>query len=129
MARLIYQDVVTADMAPAGSTVAYKSIKGSKKVSVSAMPADVDTTGWTMIVWFRPHRRGTGEDAGPANLFFPNSLDTQPQVVTGTGLPARQIASTQILIFENPCSDDIWVQIFDITGATLAVSLAVTADY
>lgn len=129
MARLIYQEAVTGDMDPAGSTVAYRSISGSKKVSVSIMPSHVDTTGWSVIVYFRPHRRLGGEDAGPANFFYPNSLDIQHQTVTGSGLPARQIASTQTLIFDNPQADDIWVQVYDITGTSTEVSLAVTAEY
>ena len=117
MARVLQEELITADMAaPGGAGLA---VQDSSTISVTISPRHADTSGWTVTMWFR---------ASPASEWLPDSLDVVAHTVTGTGLAARILASTKTLIFDNPGAHECYVQVASMTGATTTVLLTVTAD-
>jgi len=91
---------------------------GVRGIHVHASPAHVDTTGWTLRFWFRVE----GGD------WHADSADVQPWTVSGSGLPARREASTQILEFGPAGAVEGYVQLDDATGSTVAIDLAVIVE-
>lgn len=122
MARLLQQGTISGDMAAGSVETPVASIDGIQKVSVVIRPDHVDTTGWTAILWIIPIDGGEGLSGRP----FPNSLDIQIQVVSGSGLPARQKASTQMLEFKDLAGEGCYLQIYDTTGTTVSIDYVMT---
>ena len=116
MARVLQEELITADMAGASKSSTWLSCADAAEIFVTTSPGHVNTTGWTLTIWGR---------ASETSRAMPDSPDVVSYTVEGAGLPARILAATKPEIFDNPGWLECYVQVSAITGDDKAVFLTV----